>query len=100
MFSVEGSSKLKVPGGKLIIIKLSYSDKIERLQILGDFFLHPEESLALIEDMLIGSPINSTKAEISAKIDQMAKKENIEMIGITPDSIAEAIIMAINMAVK
>ncbi len=87
--------KLKVPAGKLVIAKVSYSDKIERVQILGDFFIHPEESLALIENMLVGSMINSTKEEISARIAGLAGREHIEMIGVTPDAMAQAITMAI-----
>lgn len=79
----------------MIIIKLSYSDKIERVQILGDFFVHPEESLALIENMLTGSMINLTKEEFSARIGGLASKEGIEMIGVTPDAIAEALVKAI-----
>ncbi len=92
---MDGSSKLKVPGGKLVIIKVSYSDKIETLQILGDFFLHPEESLSLIEDSLIGLPINTTKEQFSAQISGIATKNHIEMLGVNPDAIAEAIILAI-----
>ena len=95
MFCVQGVSKLKVPEGKLVIVKVSYSDKIERLQILGDFFIHPEESLSLIEALFIGSQINLTKAEVSGRIDSIARKNGIEMIGVTPDAMAEAILMAI-----
>lgn len=95
MFCVQGVSKLKVPGGKLVIVKISYSDKIERLQILGDFFIHPEESLSLIEELFIGSQINLTKAEVSGRIDTLAKKNGIEMIGVTADAMAQAILMAI-----
>ncbi len=84
-----------MPGGKLVIVKISYSDKIERLQILGDFFIHPEESLSLIEELFIGSQINLTKAEVSGRIDALAKKNGIEMIGVTADAMAQAILMAI-----
>ncbi len=92
---MNGTSKFKVPGGKLVIIKLSYSDKIETLQILGDFFIHPEEALPEIENLLIGSQINATKEEISKQINEYASRKNIEMVGVTPDAIAEAVIMAI-----
>ncbi len=95
MFSLEGIYKLKVPAGKLVIIKVSYSDKIERIQILGDFFIHPEESLSHIEDALVGSMINSTKEEFSAQVSKVVDKEKIEMIGVTADAIGEALVMAI-----
>jgi hypothetical protein len=91
---VDGIYKLKVPDGKLVIAKVSYSDKIERVQILGDFFIYPEESLSLIENMLVGSMINSTKDEIAAQIEALAAKQHIEMVGVTPDAMAQAIAMA------
>jgi hypothetical protein len=92
---LQGSSKLKAPGGKLVSIRISYSDKIERVQIMGDFFLHPEESISMLEDCMSGMPINSTKEQISSQISRVADDNRIEMIGITPDSIAEAVLMAI-----
>ena len=45
----------KVPGGKLVKVKLDVSSgKINQVRILGDFFLHPEETILTIEDSLIG----------------------------------------------
>ncbi|MDE1767778.1 MAG: biotin--protein ligase [Candidatus Micrarchaeota archaeon] len=92
---MNGTSRFKVPGGKLVIVKLSYSDKIETLQILGDFFVYPEEALPEIENLLIGSQINAAKQDISKQINDYASRKNIEMVGITPDAIAQAVIMAI-----
>jgi len=45
----------KIPGGKLVKVKLNTtSGKITQVRILGDFFLHPEETIQTIEDSLIG----------------------------------------------
>lgn len=92
---MDGSAKLKVPGGKLISIKLTYSERIDGIKILGDFFIHPEESLQDIEAALVGIPVASTKEEISARVGKAVSSGKIEMIGITPESIAEAVKMAI-----
>ena len=91
---MDGIYKLKVHGGKLVIVKIGYSDRIERIQILGDFFIHPEESLGLIEASLIGLPARSTREKLSGAVREVAEMEGIEMIGITPDAIAEAALLA------
>ncbi len=45
----------KVPNGKLVKIKITIEkSKIKNLQIVGDFFLYPEEALPKIEKALIG----------------------------------------------
>ncbi|MDE1825534.1 MAG: biotin--protein ligase [Candidatus Micrarchaeota archaeon] len=92
---MEGLARLKVPGGKLIIVKLKYEKKIELLQILGDFFLYPEASLKKIEDSIVGMSIDATEAEISRRISEVSKSEGVEMIGITPESIAQTVVMAV-----
>jgi hypothetical protein len=46
-----GDSIYKVPGGKLLKIKLTPSEgRIRAIVIKGDFFLHPEETLIALED--------------------------------------------------
>ncbi|MDE1870339.1 MAG: hypothetical protein KGH71_05150 [Candidatus Micrarchaeota archaeon] len=92
---MEGSAKLKVPGGKLLSVKVKYSSTIESIQLLGDFFLYPESSLQLIESALIGIEINSTQSQISSKVADVVSQNKIEMIGISPDSISQAILMAV-----
>jgi len=44
-------SEEKIPEGKLLRVKVELSDKTEilKVQITGDFFIHPEEKLKLIE---------------------------------------------------
>ncbi len=92
---MEGISKLKAPGEKLLIIKLDYTDRIKAIQILGDFFIHPEESLGIIEKLIVGTHISSAKEEIAGRIRAIAEQRHIEMIGVSPESMAEAIKMAI-----
>ncbi|MDE1828028.1 MAG: biotin--protein ligase [Candidatus Micrarchaeota archaeon] len=92
---MEGVARHKVSGGKLVTVKVSYSEKIERIQILGDFFLHPESSLSLIEQALIGISASSTSEEIAQKIFDVVKSNSIEMIGVTPESIAQTVLMAV-----
>lgn len=92
---MEGSAKQKVPGGKLLSIKVSYSQKIESVKIMGDFFLYPESSLKLIEDSLIGFDMDKDLSKIASKVSEVILDNNIELLGITPQSIEQTIKIAV-----
>lgn len=84
-------SSFKVPDGKLIKVKLwVLSGKISEIKILGDFFLHPEETLQELEDSLIGSTAEETSIE--RKISQVLT--NATLIGATAADIARTIMIA------
>ncbi len=86
----------KVPGGKLLRIKLDADNiSIGALQISGDFFLHPEETLPKIEEAIVGLPMAISAATLSQKIDETLAKEKAIFIGITADDIAATIIEAL-----
>jgi hypothetical protein len=69
----------KVPGGKLVRVTVRPGGRIE---ITGDFFLHPEESIALIEDAL--SRLNGTwqAGEIERLLNSLIAETNMELIGV------------------
>jgi hypothetical protein len=49
----------KVPGGKLIKVFASIKNGfIEEIKITGDFFLHPEESIEILEEKLKGIKVD------------------------------------------
>ncbi len=89
-------SNYKVESGKLVKIKIDFGERIEKLQILGDFFLYPEESLGFIEDSVEGMNSDSNEDDISKIIEETAQKNRIEMVGVSPQAIAKAIRMAID----
>ncbi len=81
--------KYKVKNGKLLEIRVIYDEKIQEVKILGDFFMYPYEGLDIIEKELVGVRLNIDLIE--EKINDVVKKNNIEMIGIDPKSIAISI---------
>ena len=49
---MHSQSMEKVSGGKLLVVKVNFEEKIENVEITGDFFAHPEESITEIEKKL------------------------------------------------
>lgn len=92
---MHGSSRYKVPQGKLLEIRIDYDSKIKRVEILGDFFLYPEESIIEIEKALEGTRIDDAEEKISERIKEVVDSHGIEMIGINPEAIAKAVKMAV-----
>lgn len=91
----EGLARQKVHGGKLLIVKLKYSDRISEIQILGDFFIFPEDALPWIEQAFVGMRVNEDTGSFSSKMSEVMRRENIELMGITSDAVAQTIKMAI-----
>lgn len=88
-----GKSIYKVPEGKLVKISLEFeNNKISSVKITGDFFLHPEDGLKMIEQNLIGSDLS--EQEIISKINDVSQKNNLELFGFNSEGVAKAILMA------
>lgn len=86
----------KVPGGKLLRVKLDTDNiSICALQISGDFFLHPEETLPEIEEAIAGLPMAISTQALGQKINEVLIKEKADFIGVTAEDIAATIIEAI-----
>ncbi len=83
----------KIPGGKLVKVKLSItSEKIDQVRIMGDFFLHPEETIQVIEDSLIGC--KEYENSITMIIEQVLNKSSATLIGAAASDFSKTIMMA------
>ena len=83
----------KVPGGKLLKISLeSDHDQIKSIQIMGDFFLHPEESITELEERLRGAKLS--EGILIEIIEKFLSKPDVVLLGATSNDIAKAILMA------
>lgn len=83
----------KVPNGKLLKVKLEpISDKIGEVKILGDFFLHPEETILSIEDALVDCKLDSE--EIEDIIQAILNEHAATLIGATPADFSKTIMIA------
>lgn len=88
----------KAPGGKMIRISVDHADrKIQNIELTGDFFLYPEESINKIEAGLKDVDIEEKK--IVEKLKSIIKKNKITFIGINEYSLTRAILIACGVGI-
>jgi lipoate-protein ligase A len=88
-----GKAQYKVEGGKLVKVQLRFeADKIKKVKITGDFFLHPEELIDELEKTLEGSRVNEKL--LTNYITAFIKKHDAVLLGATPEDFAKCIMMA------
>ena len=92
---MHGVSTEKIPGGKLLRVKIDYNKVIRDVSITGDFFLYPEEAIEKIESALFGLDIRDSEEKMIGIINEVLKENNIQLVGIDPQSIARNIKAAI-----
>jgi lipoate-protein ligase A len=89
-----GESTFKVPGGKLIKIRVQVTkEKISNIVIMGDFFLYPEDTLDGLETSLVG--VECEENTLMEKIDSYLASRDAVLIGATAKDLAKAILMAL-----
>ena len=84
----------KAPGGKLVVVDLEVVDGALRgVELSGDFFLEPEEALGWLTAALEGQPASLGAGELAARV--RAAAAGAELLGITPEGVAEAVRRAV-----
>lgn len=80
----------KIPGGKLVVVDLNVTDGALRDVVLsGDFFLEPAEALEWMAAALEGLPADTPVETIAERVRGAAA--HAELLGITPEGVAEAV---------
>lgn len=80
----------KIPGGKLVVVDFNVvAGRLREVILSGDFFLAPDEALEWMTAALEGLPATTPAAVITDRI--RAATVNAELIGITPEGVAEAV---------
>ncbi len=93
---MQSKSVYKVPEGKLLKIFIDYNEhnnSINEINITGDFFAYPEESIEILENELKNTFLK--KEVLLTKIDTIIKKNNIEFIGLNSEGLVEGILRCI-----
>jgi len=76
-----GTASRKIPGGKMMRVEVAYDAQIETVKITGDFFLHPEETMELIQQTIIGCHLPINKDELINNLENLMLKQKAEFIG-------------------
>lgn len=87
------SADYKAPGGKMVRVRLTERDgRIESVQLSGDFFLIPEDSLPKLEKMLVDVRLN--ESEIKLLVNRFFRGTKAQGLGVSPDDFVRAILSA------
>ena len=81
----------KVKEGKRVKIEVECDGFIKKIKRTGDFFLYPEDVLETIEKSILGLRKDAGKDEIASSIHEIVEANDVQMIGISTESLAQVI---------
>lgn len=82
----------KVNGGKLLRLEFELeSGAINWIKITGDFFVHPENKITLLEESLAGCKIS----DIEDVLDECIQENRITLVGFNSKDIYKAVLKAV-----
>lgn len=85
-------TELKVKGGKLLRARITHDGSaVRKVEITGDFFMHPEEGLESIEDAMVAMRVKASAGEIEKLISGVVEREGIELVGFSPSDLARLV---------
>jgi len=83
----------KAAGGKLVRVRLTEEEgKVKSVQISGDFFLVPEDSLPTLEKMLDGTLLQ--EADLRKTIFRFFETSQVQSLGVSGDDLVRALLSA------
>lgn len=97
----------KVPGGKLVAAEVAVVDgRLASVAVSGDFFLDPDEALAVMDAALVGQAADARVPELANAIEQALAAADadgtlptaVTMVGFTPEAVAIAVRRALGHA--
>jgi lipoate-protein ligase A len=89
---MEATASRKVPGGKLLRVRVTYDDRIDALALRGDFFLEPPEALSDVEAAVVGLPADATRETIAARVAGV----DATLVGFEASDVARAVRAAVD----
>ncbi|HLC45497.1 MAG TPA: biotin--protein ligase [archaeon] len=89
-----GVATEKVPGGKLLRVKAWVSEDgsvIEKTQVTGDFFAHPEDCVLEIEKALSGAKASLDEKALGERVGRVVEARKAVLVGVDPTAIARVL---------
>ena len=76
----------KVRGGKLV--KIKFDERSHRVTLQGDFFLHPEDTIYALEDLLSEIPHSSGEDEVASRVATLLRDLGAQPVGFSAGDLA------------
>jgi|SRR5680860_450395 len=90
----------KTPGGKLVVVDFEVvQDRLHNVEVSGDFFLYPDETLSALTGALEGLAAELSEADIASAVHE-ATPPGAEVLGTSPEGIAIAVRRALRDAAE
>jgi lipoate---protein ligase len=91
----------KVPGGKLVAVDFQILDgRLSDVRISGDFFLDPDEALAVIDAALEGLDVNISSSQIATRLQVALARAEQDHTLTTPVTMTGFDVHSVAMAVR
>lgn len=88
-----GKAEYKVAGGKLVRAMVEAENGvIRRVRLTGDFFIHPEDFIEVLEEALRGQVLD--EEELADFIRRLVEAEKAVLLGVSPEDFAKCVVMA------
>ncbi|MFT0548777.1 biotin--protein ligase [Allopusillimonas ginsengisoli] len=85
----------KIPEGKLVVVDLQVIEgRLHNVQLSGDFFLEPPETLEAMNAALNGLPHDVTQAQLEQAVGAVTGPD-VMMFGITTEGVATVVLRAL-----
>jgi len=84
----------KVSGGKLIKVRVSFDEEIRKVEISGDFFIHPEEAIGSLEEALVGLRLPATEEEVRSRLETVIDALGTKLVGFSSLDLAHSLLEA------
>lgn len=84
-----GEASRKVEGGKMAKVEVEDGD----VDVTGDFFMHPEEEVGSLEDV-VADHLGSDAEEMETALESFLESEHIDLLGVSAGDIAELAVEA------
>ncbi|WP_287584009.1 lipoate protein ligase C-terminal domain-containing protein [Candidatus Borrarchaeum sp.] len=93
---LKNKAEKKVPGGKLLRVTVETDEsmsKIVNIMFTGDFYMHPEEEIHTLENMLNGAQNDENK--LREIITKFFENEMIQILGAGPEDFLDILLTAL-----
>lgn len=82
----------ELKAGKLVRIRVVHDgETVDRVEITGDFMLHPEEALERLEASFVGLPLEVDEHTLMDPIDDIVQSTGMQIIGFSTQQLARLV---------